>query len=312
MANRSIGVDIGGTSIKFGVVDTQSGTVLQEFRKPTPEGVGAVVNAVVAGIRELSPDSRRVGVGVPGAMDRDRRLVRYPPNLKGWHEVPLRELLEEQLPDHKIAVDNDAKVATLAEARLGAGRGLSHFLLVTLGTGVGGGLWMDEFGGSGIVRGAGGGAGEFGHVSININGPLCGCGSRGCIEAYLGNSYLSRRTEEKLLRDPNIDSVLRGNPIDPLAIAKAMESGDEFARSVFEEAGHLLGFACSGVVKLLDVLHVIVGGGVADAGDALIDATQRSLRENVFSGQREQVEVRRAQFGNHAGMIGAALLAAAN
>jgi glucokinase len=104
--------------------------------------------------------------------------------------------------------------------------------------------------------------------------------------------------------------VLRGRTIDPLAIAEAMQQGDAFARSVFEEAGELLGFACAGAAKLLDVLHLIVGGGIADAGDVLIDATVRSLRDNVFSGQREQVDVRRAQFGNQAGIIGAALLVA--
>jgi glucokinase len=314
----AVGVDIGGTSIKFGIVETNTGEIVRESRTPTPVGVQNVIAAVAQGVRALTsndPVLCSVGVGVPGAMDRDRKVVRYPPNLPGWEEVPVQHLLHESLPGYAVEVDNDAKVATLAEAKLGAGRGLSHFLLVTLGTGVGGGIWVEEGAFTGILRGASGGAGEFGHITIDHNGPLCACGSRGCIEAYLGNSYLSRRTEEKLAKDPTIKSRLRNtrgpsdHPITPKSIAEAMNEGDAFARSVYEEAGTLLGVALSNVATLLDLHVFIVGGGVAGAGDVLFEAALSSLKAHVLKNQRDLVEIRRAHFGSNAGIVGAALLA---
>jgi glucokinase len=307
---QSIGVDIGGTSIKFGIVNTDSGTISKSFSKNTPLGVDAVVTAIAEGVSELAISTAAIGVGVPGAMNVDRSLVRYPPNLKGWEVVPLRALLQKALPEFSIELDNDAKVATLAEATLGSGKGLSHFLLVTLGTGVGGGLWMTEGSYSGIVRGAGGGAGEFGHMSIDFRGPECSCGSRGCIEAYLGNANLSSRTEKKLEEDPNIQSSLRSTAITPLEIARAMDAGDAFARAVFMEAGELLGVALANVANLLDIHYFVIGGGVAEAGGVLFDAARASLRRSVLKNLRDVVEIRAAKFGSNSGVVGAGLLTA--
>jgi glucokinase len=245
-------------------------------------------------------------------MNADRSLVRFPPNLKGWNEEPLRDYLKEALPEFDtVDVDNDAKVATLAEAKLGAGVGVSHFMLVTLGTGVGSGLWTTEGPFTGIFRGASGGAGEFGHVSIDYNGPRCGCGARGCIEAYLGQRYLSARTKARL-DEASVQSILRDHrgELTPLVIAEAMREGDHFARGVFEEAGELLGVALSSVAKLLDMHVFIVGGGVAAAGGVLFDSARKSLRDSVMKNQRDVVEIREAHFGSKAGVIGAAMLVA--
>ncbi|HWF43827.1 MAG TPA: ROK family protein [Candidatus Kapabacteria bacterium] len=317
-----LGVDIGGTTIKIGVVEMPSGIVRAEAAFPTPqEGARAVATEIAQHVRDFRsayPEVDRLGVGVPGAMNLDRSLVRYPPNFKGWKEEPLRQYLTEVLPEFShIEVDNDAKVATLAEAKLGAGQNTSHFLLVTLGTGVGGGIYCKEGNDSspkftGIFRGASGGAGEFGHTSIDFNGPLCNCGARGCIEAYLGQHYLSERTRKKLLDDPSISSPLRSieDELTPKLIADAMNSGDAFARSVFEEAGMLLGVALANTAKLLDIHVFIVGGGVADAGPVLFDAALTSLRANVLENLKPVVEIRRAAFGNRAGIIGAAMLVA--
>jgi glucokinase len=275
-----------------------------------------VAKAIVEHVHEIRaafPEIDCLGVGVPGAMNRDRSLVRYPPNLLGWKEEPLKAYLLELLPDFKrIEVDNDAKVAALAEAKLGAGRGLSHFLLVTLGTGIGGAVYATEGAFEGIYRGASGGAGEFGHTSIDLNGPPCNCGSRGCIEAYLGQHYLSERTRDKLVHDPSIQSTLRNEmgELTPKIIADAMNSGDAFARSVFEEAGMLLGVALANVANLLDMHVFIIGGGVAEAGDVLFDAGLDTLRVRVLANLRPVVEIRKAHFGNRAGMIGAAMLVA--
>ncbi len=311
------GIDIGGTTIKIGVVDERHGRVVAESAFATPKsGARNVAMEIAQQIREMKsayPEVDRIGVGVPGAMNRDRSLVRYPPNLQGWKEEPLKRYLEEALPEfHTIEVDNDAKVAALAEAKLGAGQNCSHFLLVTLGTGVGGAIYSTEGSFNGIYRGASGGAGEFGHTTIDYNGPLCNCGSRGCIEAYLGQHYLSNRTKAKLISDRSIDSPLREeeNELTPKLIFDAMNTGDTFANSVFEEAGMLLGAAMASAANLLDMHVFIIGGGVAEAGAVLFDAALASLRARILANLRHVVEIRKAHFGNQAGMIGAAMLVA--
>jgi glucokinase len=312
-----LGIDIGGTTIKLGVVDASKGSNVAESAFPTPQtGSRDVAKAIADRVREIKysyPEIVRMGVGVPGAMNIDRSLVRYPPNLLGWKEEPLQAYLKELLPDfERIEVDNDANVAALAEAHHGAGRGLSHFLLVTLGTGIGGAIYSSEQKFVGIYRGASGGAGEFGHTTIDLNGPQCNCGSHGCIEAYLGQHYLSERTRKKLMDDPSIQSLLRSeeNELTPKLISEAMNVGDAFARSVFEEAGMLLGVALANVANLLDMHTFIIGGGVAEAGEVLFDAALAALRSRVLANLRPVVEIRKAQFGNRAGMIGAAMLVA--
>ncbi len=311
---RTLGVDIGATTIKLAVV-SDAGVIEAESAIPTPKGSAReLVHVLAERVREIRsayPEIARMGVGVPGAMNRDRSLVRYPPNLVGWKEEPLKAYLAEALPEfERIEVDNDAKVAALAEARFGAGKGVSHFLLVTLGTGVGGCVWSTEGEFSGIYRGASGGAGEFGHTSIDLNGPPCNCGSRGCIEAYVGLHYLAERTKKKLDADPSIVSTLRAaqGELKPRLIADAMDAGDAFARSVFEEAGTLLGRALANVANLLDTHVFILGGGVAEAGPVLFDSALGTLRANVLANIKPHVEVRKAALGNHAGVIGAAML----
>lgn len=315
---RTLGVDIGATTIKLAVV-SDAGVIEAESAIPTPKGSARelvhVLAARVRDIRSAYPEIVRIGVGVPGAMNRDRSLVRYPPNLIGWKEEPLKAYLSEMLPEfERIEVDNDAKVAALAEARIGAGKGVSHFLLVTLGTGVGGCVWSTEGNFTGIYRGASGGAGEFGHMSIDLNGPPCNCGSRGCIEAYVGLHYLAERTKKKLDADPSIESVLSilstQRELTPRIISDAMDAGDAFARSVFEEAGSLIGRALANVANLLDIHVFILGGGVAEAGPVLFDYALGTLRANVLAIIKPHVEVRKAALGNHAGVIGAAMLVA--
>jgi glucokinase len=319
------GIDIGGGTIKLGIVKPTNGSIVAETSSPTPQhGSRAVAEEIARKVRDLKSaysEVNRLGVGVPGSMNLDRSLVRYPPNMPGWKEEPLRDYLRELLPEFKrIEVDNDANVAALAEAHHGAGRGLSHFLLITLGTGVGGAIYQapppKEGGDRGVVdgiyRGASGGAGEFGHTSIDLNGVPCNCGSRGCIEAYLGQHYLSERTRKKLEDDKSIVSMLRSeeNELTPKLIASAMNDGDAFAKSVFEEAGMLLGTALANVANLLDMHVFIIGGGVAEAGAVLFDAASEALRSRVLANLRPVVEIRKAQFGNRAGIIGAAMLVA--
>jgi glucokinase len=309
----TVGVDIGGTSIKIGVVDTTTGNIFHNNSFPTPHGparsfaqsLAEYIRTTIRG-REVSPN---IGIGVPGAMNAERTLVRNPPNFPGWQEEPLAAYLREALPEFRnVIMDNDAKVATLAEAQFGAGKGESHFLLVTLGTGVGGGIWAENS----IFRGATGGAGEFGHISIDHRGEQCSCGALGCIEAYIGRLYFIGRARRRFLDerpDTLAATLLDANTCEPEDIARFASQGDTFSRELLAEAGTLLGVACASVAKLLDISLFIVGGGIAQAGDLVLEPARHSLTQNVFAHQRSIVRIIPAALGPAAGVIGAALCA---
>jgi glucokinase len=311
---KAIGVDIGGTSVKLAVIDVDSAAIIShssfptEANTPHTEPARRLASRIADRIKPWIGEYEisLVGVGVPGAMNEDRSLVRYPPNLLGWKEEALAAMLRDELgPAIRIEVDNDANVATIAEAKLGAAKRINDFMLATLGTGVGGGLWLNRQ----IYRGTSGGAGEFGHLSININGPACACGSQGCIEAYLGQSYFSRSVEAEI--DKGAETILKyaARPLDPKTVAEAAEHGDPFAEQQLALAGQRLGFAFGSVAKLLDLHTFVVGGGVAQAGEYILEPARAMLREHVLENQREHVEILPARFSNDAGVIGAAMLA---
>src|ERR1043165_128261 len=196
---QAIGVDVGGTSIKFAVVDLEKGKVLKETSCPTPNASSDEIAALVARhcnvLVHSYPDLLRVGIGVPGAMNPERTIVHYPPNFPKWTEEPFADLVASKLQTiDAVMMDNDAKCAALAEMHFGAAKDEKFFLLATLGTGVGGAIVSNGE----IYRGAFGGAGEFGHVIIDHNGPISLSGIRGVLEGYIGQRYLSERTLEKL------------------------------------------------------------------------------------------------------------------
>ena len=306
-----IGVDLGGTTVKSGLVST-TGEILCENKLPTraDEGPDAVIGQIEAGIRELmardgSPKAPAIGIGAPGVVN-DQGVVQAPPNLKGWDSVPLAEELMKRLPGQRVVVENDANAAAIAESRFGAGRGIPNFLFVIWGTGVGGGIILNGK----IHRGPTGGAGEVGHISIDFNGPACNCGGHGCVEAYIGQRYLSQRTAERLRRHPD-SSLLRligGDltKLEPVYIAQAAEQGDAFAREVLSEAGRYLGVAIAAVMNMLDLRVSIIGGGISAVGDFVLDATADSVRGQVLKPLRPGIRVLRAQLGNAAGVLGAA------
>lgn len=310
----TVGVDIGGTSVKIGIIDTTDGKVLHSASYPTPhspsrqfsQSLAALIRETIRG-HEVSSC---IGVGVPGAMNEERTIVRNPPNFPGWKEEPLAAYLREALPEFSdVIMDNDAKVATLAEARFGAGRGEPYFLLITLGTGVGGGIWEENR----IFRGSTGGAGEFGHISIDHDGELCGCGARGCIEAYIGRLYFIQRARRRYLDEhPQtlLASLLEIGTCEPEDVARLAKEGDAFSCMLLAEAGTLLGAACASVAKLLDISLFVVGGGIAQAGNLVLEPADVSLRTNVFAHQRDIVRIVPAMLGTSTGMIGAALTAA--
>lgn len=308
----TIGVDVGGTTIKFGAVSAD-GTIVQHHALSTDadQGVDAVFNHIAEGTKQLLaafPDTvSAIGIGVPGVIN-DRGEISYPPNFPGWKVVPVAETLRPLLGvDLPIAVENDANVAAYAEAHA-PGAEDRNFLFVTLGTGVGGCIIQ----GGEIWRGASGGAGEVGHVSMDMNGQLCNCGSRGCVEAYLGQRYMTAAAEQRLIRFPEsmIHAMIRdGHVLEPKLINEAAEAGDQFARDFLAELGEILGAALASALNLCELHLVIVGGGIARAEQYLLEPARRSLRSRVLKSITHDVQLRVARYHNDAGIIGAAMLA---
>jgi glucokinase len=315
MKKITVGVDLGGTAIKAGLVDPQ-GKILRDTTVPAEadQGPTHVIEQIAKSVHQLIDSSSYtkreyagIGVGSPGSVDLDGGTVKYPPNFPGWTVVRLGDALHREFGFH-VEVDNDANAAAVGEAKLGAGIGHKDFIMVTLGTGVGGGLIL----GGKIFRGTFGGAGELGHITIDHNGPLCNCGNRGCVEAYVGAKYLTRRAIQKVKRNrkSKILSLVGNNArdIDPKIISLAAQAGDATARDILAETGKYLGIGLATVVNLLDVRLIIIGGGIARAGKPLFDPIKESVRQHVLTPMRDGLEVLPAKLGNSAGILGAAAL----
>jgi glucokinase len=310
----TIGVDIGGTKIAAGVVDG-SGNILTTARRPTPRhDSGAVLNDVADVINELQAGIDGsvvgVGVGVAGGVDQSRSMVYFAPNL-AWSQVPVRAVLEAatQLP---VVVENDGAAAAWAETRFGAGVGLDHVVMVTVGTGIGGGIVVDGH----VMRGAHGVAAEIGHLNAVPDGRLCGCGRHGCWEQYASGNALVREARDLAAeRRPEAGILLElgdGTPegVQGAHITAAAQRGDPIAMEAFSNVGTWLGRGLADLTAIVDPDAFVIGGGVSDAGDLLIASAQRTLSNSVFGGNnRPQPALLLAKLGNDAGIVGAADLA---
>lgn len=306
----AIGVDIGGTKIAAGVVDDE-GNVLAKGKIATPaRDSDAVVESVVTLVKrflETHPDVQCVGIGAAGLVDSDRSIVRLAPNL-GWTDVPLRAAVENATGLSAV-VENDANAAAWGEYRFGAGRGYDDLCVVTVGTGIGGGL----IAGGKLQRGSNGMAAEFGHLRVERDGRMCGCDRPGCWEQYASGNALVRTTRayayERRAEANLLLSLGDGTPegIRGKDITKAALAGDPVALEAFDELGHWLGYGMAELAAVLDPTAFVIGGGVSEAGDILITPTRNSFLENVVGRQHRGVPaIVGASLGNTAGLVGAA------
>ncbi len=307
----AIGVDLGATTVKTGLV-TSAGKIIMQTKLPTmgERGPRAVILQIKKSIEEVMIHTkgktlRGIGIGSPGIVDEKGGIVKNPPNIADWHHVALGQKIQKFF-DLRVAVENDANVAAIAEAKFGAGKRHPNFLFVIWGTGVGGGIIMDGK----IYRGAFGGAGEIGHVSIDYNGLKCNCGAIGCVEAYVGQRHLSNRTIERLKSQPRskILDLIGGDisKLEPKYISQAAYAGDKLAREIFTEAGTLLGVALGSVMNVVDLRVIIIGGGLSAAGKFVFDAVKKSVQSHVLTPLRRDIKVLPAKLGNSAGILGAA------
>ena len=306
------GIDVGGTKIAGGVVD-RDGRVLAHATVESPaEHVEAIEEAIVGLVNDLRAEHpiEAVGVGAAGYVDASRSTVLFAPNL-AWRNVNLRAELEPRL-DLPVVIENDANAAAWGEFTYGAGADVDDLLLVTVGTGVGGGLVLDGE----LYRGAFGVGGEIGHLRVVRDGQLCGCGKHGCLEQYASGSALVRNARAAAAGGGHAadDLVARagGDPhaIDGPLITQAAQEGDAFAVEQLANLGRWLGEGIAALATVLDPAAVAVGGGVGDAGDLLLEPLRVSFARHL-SGlpYRPLAEVRPATLGNRAGLIGAADLA---
>ena len=309
MAGRTaIGIDIGGTRAR-GVLMADDGSILAREVRDTPaENVEATMETIYSMAKALQGEGEAaaVGIGAAGIVDFRAGAMRFAPNL-AWKEVPIRDLVRERtgLP---VLVDNDANVAAWGEYRFGSGRGYRHLLAVTVGTGIGGGI-VD---GGRLYRGAHGFAAEIGHIIVQPGGPLCGCGNRGCWEQVASGRALARMGQDVADFDPGsrIASLAGQGRVTGLVVAAAARERDPRAVEIFAEVGRRLGEGIAGLVNVLDPEAVVVGGGVAEEGDVLLEPARKAYGDAVEApDHRPEVPILAASLGTEAGAIGAAALA---
>ncbi len=307
-----LGIDIGGTNIKIASV-APSGRILSHSVIETVPGRGPedafervrlTLPALFRGDRRLAA----AGVGCAGLVDTEKGKLLTSPNLPAWKQVPLKRIAERVL-GVQTYIDNDANAAAYGEYKCGAGKGYRNIVCMTLGTGVGGGIVADGK----LLKGATNFAGEIGHVSININGPRCKCGNRGCLEAYIGKDALVRSALAKLeVKRGKVLGRLTGREkraLTPKMIYSAALEGDRIAKQVLYEAAEYLGSAIAALVNVLNPEVIVIGGGISGAFDLMKSKVEKVVHTRAFKESAALVKITRAKLGNDASTIGAALLA---
>jgi len=312
--SNSIGVDVGGTKILAGLVD-ESGRVVTTARRPTPTQDPAAVLAVVSEVvRELMAESSApvvgVGLGIAGQVENTRSTVLWAPNLQ-WSRVEVRSILEADLQVTVIA-ENDANAAAWGEFVYGAGSDVDDLTVVTVGTGIGGGVIV----GGTMLRGATGGAAEIGHITVVPGGRQCGCGRLGCWEQYGSGTALVRQARELAENRPAEASLLlslgdgTAAGVQGVHVTQAAIAGDPVAIEAFRICGEWLGTGLADLTAVLDPAVFVISGGVSEAGDLLLTPARERLAEQMPGGDLRPVpQIRVASLGNDAGLIGAADIA---
>lgn len=322
MSTFAIGVDLGGTNLRIAAVD-QQGTLLEKTTTGTQVARGRdyVIGEMCEAIRATatkfaSAALAGIGIGVPGIIDMDTGMLRESPNLPGWHDYPVRDEIERRLGT-KVILENDANSAALGEQWLGAARDYDDMLMLTLGTGVGGGIVL----GGSVWHGMRGMAGEPGHITVEPEGPPCPCGNRGCLEQLASATAVMRMAREAIARGDS-PMLARASQQDPEfganVVYQMAVQRDPVAQEIFRRVGWALGIGLADLINLLNLPMYVIGGGVANAWDAFLPALLEEVRKRSFvyratapgesSGPGKKTIITRALLGSDAGLFGAARL----
>ena len=293
----TIGVDLGATFIKMGLVDSKAKVYFRR-KIETPTGVkkSPLIDAIVYNIRDIIRESGKkvsgVGIGVPGPVDSKKGIVHYFPNIKGWKEVPLKSILEKKLR-LRVELDNDVNAMTLGEFAFGSGKRCENLVCITLGTGVGGGIIINGK----LYRGGSMAAGEIGHMPINEIGPRCNCRGIACLERYIGNRYILKRAKKVF-----------GNSVTLPKLNELASSGNKRAKAIWLDVAKKLSVTLIGVVNLLNPDKIVIGGGVSKAGALILAPLTKEIKSLAMKDQSRHVKIVLAKLGRDAGIIGASLL----
>ncbi len=306
-----IGVDLGGTNVRSAVVD-EAGRITHHH-KLSVAGSGsadAVIDRIITCVSQTMDGCGRervvgVGVGTPGLIIAETGMVVYAPNVPGWTDLPLKAILENRL-NLPVAIENDANAAAIGEHWAGAGKGVRHMICITLGTGVGGAIILNNQ----IWRGANGAGGEVGHTTVIENGVLCGCGAPGCLEAYASAPAIARQAREALLdgQDSLLTQLCGSDPraLNSAMVAEAAQAGDAVALAVMHRSATLLGVAIASLTNLLNPELFVIGGGVINAGNLIFDPIWEEVHRRAYKWSASILRIVPAALGDDAGIIGAA------
>ena len=326
MANYAIGIDFGGTKLLTGVVETETGAVLSEVKKRTraTDGPDELIDRLASSIEQAIAEAKLpkkaaiagIGIGIAGQVDAKQGMLLGAPNLgRATINLPIGPRLSERF-GVPVALRNDVQIAAQGEARFGAGADCDDFLCVFVGTGVGGSLVRDGV----PLAGATGTAGEIGHLVIDANGRLCGCGGRGHLEAYASRTAITKailgdlkRGRPSMLAEmiENQDEESPGGmAVRSGVLAKAVNQGDELATETIMQAGTYLGLGLASVINLVNPKRIVLGGGVIEAVDLLFSVASNHARREALPTPAAKIEIVRAKLGDHAGVVGAALIGA--
>jgi glucokinase len=303
------GVDIGGTKIALALA-AHDGSVLEKTRFPTRVGEGprAILGRVLSELERMIEGSgarlAAVGIGCGGPLDRRRGLILSPPNLPGWDDFPIVSLVEERF-GVPVVLDNDANAAALGECAYGAGRGLKHLVYITISTGIGGGVIVRGR----VVHGVYDGAGEVGHMTVLPDGPLCGCGARGCLEALCSGTAIARRARERLnAGEASLLSSLDPAEVTAQAVVLAAREGDALASKVWYDTIRHLSVGVGNIFNALAPEAVVIGGGVSTAGEQLFVPLREQVRARVRMLPPDKINILQASLGGDSGIYGAIIL----
>ncbi|GAH98673.1 unnamed protein product [marine sediment metagenome] len=307
-----LGVDLGGTKIATALATAQ-GEILARGRRPTPAQAGpdAVIKSICATIdktlaakRLEPPQLLGIGIAAAGIIDSDKGKVVSSPNLPGWHEVPLRDAVEQRF-GIPVYLGNDATLAALGEWRFGLKKGIANLIYITVSTGIGGGI----IAGGKLYTGACGVAGEVGHMTIDMNGPKCNCGNIGCWETLASGTALAREAVKQIREGAktSIIELVNGDisKIDAKVVGLAAKQGDELAKELISRLGYYLGVGLVNLVNIFNPELILIGGGVAKTGDLLLQPAIKVVKERAFSTPANAVKIKPALLGDDSGILGA-------
>jgi len=305
--NWVVGVDLGATKIAAGLINPDNDIVQRAYAETRPaEGPQAAVERIAACIEELQAmlpageTLAAIGLCCPGPLDHEAGLVLDPPNLTGWLNVPLQKMLEDRL-GLPAPIEHDAKAAALGEFHFGAGRGSNDMIFIIIGTGVGAAIIINGQ----LYRGPTNSAGEIGHITVDMHGPACSCGSNGCLEVFVAGPDLADRFRDAVQGlDIEVPADLDGKKVADLAA-----QGQPQAIQVFQQAGQALGVGIAAMAHMFDISTYILGGSVPQAGDLLLEPTRAAVRYRAFGSIGARVTVVASPLGNDAGILGAGWVA---